>query len=1035
MGIVLGGPWIAPTISTIPTLSFTEGESGTVDLSQYVTQQLPAGAVDGSTNYALSGSLGSGLTLTGSVLAYDGVGGTSSGSHQLTVTDSGGSTQSASFGVSVLSSQTITSVDIIGTGTGAVTFGHLFAEGDATAVNISGGQVNAKTTWPDGSLRFAVISGVFTGGGSYGISGGAGSGSNLTEAQLIAALGTTTITLSGGVSGTINAADLISGAATPDAPGKVAWQDGPYCIERIVGKQISGTVYGFFHCRYYSNGALSVDFVIENCEGIAAAANTTASVTAIFVLAGVGQTPIVNVLYSNSRFMETYWNTDPGLHAAPDLTYFYSTKATPKYIGGAATGTYDSSVAWNSTGNLRTSWGATGYGDQIGPLPAWDAAAIKNGFADIDSVIANAKAFNHSSACYKDNSTGYPVDLYTTYSGYSINGWGSAILEGSGTSLTTDTDAKASHSPVIGMMAYVLTGKYYFLETQWYCATNCLLQPLASGTFADRRDNQALTWESEEQRRSAWTIANTARCAFIAPDSITYAGHFETFIANGFTSMYNRYPNGADNNVFGIVKSQGGEWYPTSFRPWMNDFNVGAVLECVRMGFGGTYATEMGDFVAQWVQGRTSYQFDYSFCWRDGPSYSSNDTAPFDGGGWMSSWAEYWSAAGYSDTCSPTGAFSSGDTVTGGYPGNMLYPVAEAHGLGYINDAEINRFMDAFSLADWSAYPVWGQASRGSPTAATALETAATSLTAGYSIKLGTVPASVLVASGESFNHLQWGNSAVYEPNSKKVHWIGKRQSTFSYHWLVYDEATDTWSLDASALPSLGTIGHGYDHMAVDPSTGDVYHRPYNSKTIQKWNGTSWSALTAFTPGMEAVATISYATGLGLFFSSKDTARYYNGSWNELANTGLASNTANHVSAYNSSSGYIIFGGGNQATMLKLDVDTLAMSSIAAPPFRMGIGENPGQGVFIEDPASDKFIGFNKVDNAWTEYDPVADQWNTLTQSTGNGATEQLGTPALATYNSTENAVVAVPISAHGVVMYIQANGVQDGDAWLYKHN
>ena len=148
MGIVLGGPWIAPTISTIPTLSFTEGESGTVDLSQYVTQQLPAGAVDGSTSYVLSGSLGSGLTLTGSVLAYDGIGGTSSGSHQLTVTDSGGSTQSPSFGVSVLSNQEYEADWQYRIGLPGVIWGHNFSTPDEvtafTYVSGWGGEIDAN---------------------------------------------------------------------------------------------------------------------------------------------------------------------------------------------------------------------------------------------------------------------------------------------------------------------------------------------------------------------------------------------------------------------------------------------------------------------------------------------------------------------------------------------------------------------------------------------------------------------------------------------------------------------------------------------------------------------------------------------------------------------------------------------------------------------------------------------------------------------------------------------------------------------------
>ena len=113
MGIVLGGPWVPPVISSIPTLSFTEGESGSFDLSQYVTQHLPANAVDAATVYDL-GALAGGLSISGASLVYDGFGGASSDSHILTVTDSAGQGSGSSFDISVIASGGLTASGVTG---------------------------------------------------------------------------------------------------------------------------------------------------------------------------------------------------------------------------------------------------------------------------------------------------------------------------------------------------------------------------------------------------------------------------------------------------------------------------------------------------------------------------------------------------------------------------------------------------------------------------------------------------------------------------------------------------------------------------------------------------------------------------------------------------------------------------------------------------------------------------------------------------------------------------------------------------------
>ncbi len=101
MSLVMGAPWIPPQLTT-PSISFTQGQSGTYSLSQHVTHHLPAGATTVAA-YSISGALGPGLSLNTStgLITYNGSGAESGNSHTFTVTDSAGETTSSSFTLSV----------------------------------------------------------------------------------------------------------------------------------------------------------------------------------------------------------------------------------------------------------------------------------------------------------------------------------------------------------------------------------------------------------------------------------------------------------------------------------------------------------------------------------------------------------------------------------------------------------------------------------------------------------------------------------------------------------------------------------------------------------------------------------------------------------------------------------------------------------------------------------------------------------------------------------------------------------------------
>lgn len=95
---ILGEVDEPPVITSTPSPTFTEGVSGTYDMTQHVSD-------DGlsTVTYSLTNTLPNGLSFNSStgVLTYDGVGGASVSQHQLTATDAVGSDQSASFSIAI----------------------------------------------------------------------------------------------------------------------------------------------------------------------------------------------------------------------------------------------------------------------------------------------------------------------------------------------------------------------------------------------------------------------------------------------------------------------------------------------------------------------------------------------------------------------------------------------------------------------------------------------------------------------------------------------------------------------------------------------------------------------------------------------------------------------------------------------------------------------------------------------------------------------------------------------------------------------
>lgn len=314
---------------------------------------------------------------------------------------------------------------------------------------------------------------------------------------------------------------------------------------------------------------------------------------------------------------------------------------------------------------------------------------------------------------------------------------------------------------------------------------------------------------------------------------------------------------------------------------------------------------------------------------------------------------------------------------------------------------------------------------------ASILAQTAASLAPGQSRKVPTLLSGLtLVFGSEGANFVQWGDSGYYDPTRKEVGFIGKRDSTYPYHWLVYNESANTWSNSRLLWDAGDYYGHGYDHNTIDPATGTVYYRPYGSQTVRAWSG-SWSALPNISQSITIVGGLTWFPGVGLMYNDGSRLlRYSGGAWSQVAYFG--GDSYHDFSEYNSKAHVLIFGGGESSPLRKMTA-SLAVSTLASPPFTLG--SSKGKSVTISDPNSPTIIAYQKGTTNWAKYDITTDTWSSLRQCSCDGSSPVSGTPNLA--GDVEAYAIGISIPQYGVMMFIQYRGAGStpADVWLYRYS
>lgn len=632
---------------------------------------------------------------------------------------------------------------LTGGGSGkAWTFGHAFKQGDVpsgnyiTATGPSSFQAEVRNTWADGSVKYAVLSGV--GGTSAVLSGTstAPSGSNVAEPST-----TATVQFS-------SPATTVS-LATARTNGSMSWSKttahkvreilGPVMSEFHYYSPVSGDNHlaVWWFVRAYSNGSVEVETVVEN-GWLNVASSTSKSYTVTVVVDGTtryGPTALTHL--HHTRWQRTDWvGTDPAVTPSHDSAYLRSTYLVPNYTtayGAPSSATLNALVQTAepfAQAAFPSSMGAAGGGGCI--LNNWEALYVTSADARAyRSTIANSQAAGRYGIHYRDETTGNPP-LYASYTTYGYDGSGisdcGSVLTTFPTGGTAPPNYAKSHARPMGYLAYLLTGRHSFREQVEFQAQVSNFATNYTSTFEGVRYPHVASG-AFTTRGAAWAIRSFAAAVVCVPDGDSRAGQYRAQLGKTFGYYGANYTG---QNALGILigYSSYNSGVTTDYTSFMEDsFTMASAwayqVANEQLGSDRARADAFVLWRASHIVGRMGTQS--GFCYRDAATYtvryastdlSGTSAATFNAGVY-SDWATVYTNTVGTNTCNASTTLngSSGGAPsilsTDGYPywGLVHTALAFAVDLGITGASDAwTRYTSApnYAPSGFNELPLWG---------------------------------------------------------------------------------------------------------------------------------------------------------------------------------------------------------------------------------------------------------------------------------------------------------------------------------------
>jgi hypothetical protein len=414
------------------------------------------------------------------------------------------------------------------------TAGQVFAEGEVPAgtyVGVEGVtayQVDVRNRWEDGSVKFAVVSGV----GGTSIQIGTTLAPHPTGAvAAVTALdvGDTRLVASG--IGTAALADAIAGAdltafagtrsVRPTAAGLLRTHAGPVMRESRYYSPLGTHMAVIWTVRKYSTGHIEVETEVENGWHYVTGGAQADYVAQLIVNGSERYNSSTDLAHiGRTTWSRVDWvGTAPGTTPLPDAAALRESRLVPNYgaFGAGPSGALLDSYAAVSAapfaqGFYPNTMGAAGYSPSIGLLPAWDAVYCTSGDPRaFHAVLAQARNAGRYAMRFRNEAT-MQVDYNADPEAHVSEG---ASVMASMTGDAAPTFAR-THAPSVGYLAYLLTGRWSMLDTLASSATGLYYR---HNWLSRRGGARGLPYFQDEARSHAWQWRTLAQLAAIAPDS------------------------------------------------------------------------------------------------------------------------------------------------------------------------------------------------------------------------------------------------------------------------------------------------------------------------------------------------------------------------------------------------------------------------------------------------------------------------------------------------------------------------------------
>lgn len=579
-------------------------------------------------------------------------------------------------------------------------FGHVFAQGDVptglsvVSTDATAMQCDIRTTWGDGSACMAVLSGFATCTADVEKSlqlaadtAPGGSNVTLSDLQSLIVDGHNTVALSG--IGTVDLHDLVSETSIGygDA-GLVRSFLGPVMSEFHFYSPVGSDAHlgVWFYCRLWSDDSIEIEVYVENGYLLVASPGAKAYTAVVTINNTERYDSGTDLDHRNhTRWGRAFWfGTDPEIKPSHDASYLRASMMVPNYKTGPNESVFSglsTSLTPFAQGDWPSTMGSAGSNGAL--LEHFDALYCQTGDPRaFESVIANAYGAGRYGIYYRDEDTMRPA-LLSDHATLVISGSNLGISDtgaSSTSSYTPDNTGTAppnfakSHQRTFGYLAYLLTGRWGFMEQVQFQATInalCATDTTRGGASGIIRGDVG----SHQTRGMAWAQAAFARALAVTPATDTALRADYKAIVSANIGYYDT--NFTDQNNLGLVREyanyEAGNGV-LAIAPWQSSFVTQAFCFVEDIA---AHLLDSGDVtklaaLTTWLcklpVGILGGQSTSEYCYRLASNYTiqvADGEMPSNEANWNSALYETWGVVHEETHGSPNTSCAAGDTLLG----------------------------------------------------------------------------------------------------------------------------------------------------------------------------------------------------------------------------------------------------------------------------------------------------------------------------------------------------------------------------------